>query len=127
IAFSPDGQLVASASWDDTIRLWETATGTCRSTLATRYQYTASLAFSSDSHFLYTDQGAIPLSSPSIEVPASQIKQLSYLFVKDRWILRNEQALLWLPAEYDPSCIAVSEHIVCLGHSSGGVTFLKIK
>jgi WD40 repeat protein len=30
VVFSRDGQLVASASDDETVRVWETATGTCR-------------------------------------------------------------------------------------------------
>ena len=32
IAFSPDGQLLAAASWDNTIRLWDPFTGDSRST-----------------------------------------------------------------------------------------------
>jgi roadblock/LC7 domain-containing protein len=48
VAFSPDGQLVASASDDNTVRLWEVATGTRCSTLDGHSDYVSAVAFSPD-------------------------------------------------------------------------------
>ena len=33
VAWSPDGTKVASGSKDNTVKIWETSTGTCQSTL----------------------------------------------------------------------------------------------
>ncbi|KAF2031674.1 platelet-activating factor acetylhydrolase IB subunit alpha, partial [Setomelanomma holmii] len=48
VAFSPDGQLVASASYDKTVRLWEAATGTCCGTLEGHSSRVMAVAFSPD-------------------------------------------------------------------------------
>jgi WD40 repeat protein len=48
VAFSPDGRLVASASRDETVRLWDSATGASRRTLEGHSGFVLGVAFSPD-------------------------------------------------------------------------------
>ena len=48
VAFSPDGQLVASASRDRTVRLWDTKTGGTRRTFEGHSNWVKAVAFSPD-------------------------------------------------------------------------------
>ncbi|KAK6343586.1 hypothetical protein TWF730_011177 [Orbilia blumenaviensis] len=52
VAFSPDSKLLASASYDYTIRLWDAATGAALQTLKGHTRGVASVAFSPDSKLL---------------------------------------------------------------------------
>ena len=45
VAFAPDGQLLASASWDQSIRLWDVATGEVRAVLRGHQNLVWSVAF----------------------------------------------------------------------------------
>ncbi|KAL8366620.1 hypothetical protein RB595_010469 [Gaeumannomyces hyphopodioides] len=52
VAFSPDGQTLASASYDETVKLWDAATGACLQTFEGHSDYIRSIAFSPDGQTL---------------------------------------------------------------------------
>ena len=58
VAFSPDGKLVASVSHDETVRLWNSATGAALQTLDVGGSIWT-LTFSSDELYLNTDRGML--------------------------------------------------------------------
>ena len=48
VAFSPDGKILASVDWDGTIKLWDVASGTLKTTLDGHTGWGYSIAFSPD-------------------------------------------------------------------------------
>ena len=103
VAFSPNGKQVVSGSADQTVRLWDAATGTALQTLEGHTACVNSVAFS-------------PNGNP-----------LPTLRVSDYWVVEGEANILWLPPDYRSVCEAIWDQTVVLGHSSGGLSFLKFK
>ncbi|KAI7972052.1 hypothetical protein EIK77_003145 [Talaromyces pinophilus] len=106
LAFSADGNQVASSLYT-TVKIWDVATGTCTSTLEVGLQITRLSFDRTTNSRLFTSAGALDLAINSVSGRQST-DALSSGFVRRgyglgtgyTWITKDENRMLWLPAEY---------------------------
>lgn len=123
VAFSPDSTRLASASGDETVKIWDPSSGACLQMLEIGKSLKR-ISFDTTGSYLYTDIGAITITTPPLSQIADDTEpqyQGAGVSTDGAWITYKGEHVLWLPSEYRPSCSIVSENSVGIGVGSGKV------
>ncbi len=100
VAFSQDGSLLASASWDQTVRLWNPATGQEMQELEGHTNRVTAVAFSQDGSLLASasDDQTVRLWNPATGQEVQKFETIGYIttlyFTNDDKILLTNRGII---------------------------------
>jgi WD40 repeat protein len=126
VVFSPDGQLVASRSDDNKVRLWDVKTR--NTTRIIEGQPLDGLSFIFNSSRLSVGPKKVTGVPPSNASSPQQLRTNSYsLEATGQWVLLAARRVLWIPPGRRPGAFAIRDNRIVIGSGSGRMTFLSFK
>ena len=118
VSFSPDGQLMPSASWELSVRIWNLAAGVQVNEICTGGVILGHLAFSDCGTYLVTDRGILILPG-TVGLP-------SHIYASRRWIQRSGKDMLLIHPEWRDSIGFVAGDEVAYNNGIGGISILRL-
>ncbi|KAH7153727.1 hypothetical protein DER46DRAFT_611821 [Fusarium sp. MPI-SDFR-AT-0072] len=120
--------MVASTSWDDTLRIWDTKTGECKEVIPPSFN-TDILSFTPDDGGVVTNNGVLAFtgdraSSAKPPMPSQPLVAAALGLRNRTWVTSAGKDLLWLPTECRNGRAAVSADTVVIGCPSARVVVL---
>ncbi|EGP85547.1 uncharacterized protein MYCGRDRAFT_44834 [Zymoseptoria tritici IPO323] len=126
VAFSPDGQVIVSASFNKTVRLWNATMGEMIQLIPNAGR-SSRITFAADGKAVQTDTGIFLLEQAVSGLPGDFSTWTTSLELRDQWICNRDKDLLWLPYEYRGYCSAIHKTTLAIGQPSSAVSIFRLR